>query len=183
MLGRRDMLRWKLLGNTICCKHESPLSLINSGGPRTHLYLLYMFGSDPRTSLASNGTPNYNSAPNRLSGDVSIKGDVMCGSELVIEGEVAGTITSTGTLTIGAHGKVTGDIEAGFVTIQGSVEGNVLARQRCALKAGSNLQGDVEAPRLAVDETASFVGKAIITANRDHFEGLELKSCVGGTGH
>jgi len=126
--------------------------------------LLYMFGSNPRTSPASNGTPNYNSAPNRLSGDVSIKGDVTCGSELVIEGEVNGTITSAGTLTIGAHGKVTGDIEAGFVTIQGLVEGNVLARERCALKAGANLQGDVEAPRLAVDETASFVGKATITA-------------------
>lgn len=139
-----------------------------------------MSGPNPPTS---NGTANYNSAPNRLSGDVSIKGDVVCGSELVIEGEVAGRITSTGTLTIGAHGKVTGDIEAGSVTIQGSVEGNVLARQRCALKPGSNLQGDVEAPRLAVDETASFVGKATITANRNHFEVLELKSGVGGPGH
>ena len=125
-----------------------------------------MFGSNPRTSLVSDGTSNYNSAPNRLSGDVSIKGNVVCGSELVIEGEVDGTITSTGTLTIGAHGKVIGDIEAGFITIQGSVEGNVLARERCALKAGSNLQGDVAAPRLAVDETASFVGKATITAER-----------------
>jgi cytoskeletal protein CcmA (bactofilin family) len=125
-----------------------------------------MFGSNPRTSLGSNETSNYNSAPNRLSGDVSIKGNVVCGSELVIEGEVDGTITSTGTLTIGAQGKVIGDIEAGFITIQGSVEGNVLARERCALKAGSNLQGDVAAPRLAVDETASFVGKATITANR-----------------
>ena len=123
-----------------------------------------MFGSNPPTSLASNGTTNYNSAPNRLSGDVSIKGDVTCGSELVIEGEVDGTITSTGTLTVGAHGKVIGDIEAGFITIQGSVKGNVLARERCALKAGSNLLGDVEAPRLAVDETASFVGKATIAA-------------------
>ena len=125
-----------------------------------------MFGSNAQTTLPSNGTTNYNSVPNRLSGDVSIKGNVTCGSELVIEGEVDGTITSTGTLTIGARGKVIGDIEAGFVTIQGSVEGNVLARERCALKAGSNLQGDVESPRLAVDETASFVGKATITAGR-----------------
>ena len=125
-----------------------------------------MFASNSRTGPVSNGTPNYNSAPNRLAGDVSIKGDVTCGSELVIEGKVDGTITSTGTLTIGAQGKVIGDIEAGFITIQGSVEGNVLARERCALKAGANLQGDVEAPRLAVDETASFVGKATITAGR-----------------
>ena len=125
-----------------------------------------MFGSNAQTNLPSNGTTNYNSVPNRLSGDVSIKGNVTCGSELVIEGEVDGTITSTGTLTVGARGKVIGDIEAGFVTIQGSVEGNVLARERCALKAGSKLQGDLEAPRLAVDETASFVGKATITAGR-----------------
>lgn len=125
-----------------------------------------MFGSNPGTSLASNGIANYNSAQNRLSGDVSIKGNVTCGSELIIEGQVDGTITSAGTLTIGARGKVIGDIEAGFVTIQGSVQGNVLARERCALKAGATLQGDVEAPRLAVDETASFNGKAIVTAER-----------------
>ena len=128
-----------------------------------------MFGSNPKPSPATpaaNGThqSDYGSAPNRVSSGVSIKGDVKFGSELVIDGEVEGNITSDGKLIVGSHAMVVGDIQAGFVTIHGSVEGNVLATERCALEAGAHLHGDVEAPRLAVDENASFVGSATITA-------------------
>ena len=73
---------------------------------------------------------------------------------------------SPGKLIIGANGKVTGDIQAAFVTVQGKVEGDVHATERCGLEAGSNLQGNIEAPRLAVDENASFVGSATITAKK-----------------
>ena len=136
-----------------------------------------MFGSNPKTAPTtsapvSNGhgtqpqPGNYGSATNRVSSGVSIKGDVKFGSELLIDGEVEGNITSEGKLTIGSHATVVGDIQVGFVTIQGSVEGNVLATERCSLEAGANLNGDVESPRLAVDENASFIGSATITAKR-----------------
>ncbi|MCU1294592.1 MAG: Polymer-forming cytoskeletal [Bryobacterales bacterium] len=130
-----------------------------------------MFGSNPKpdpTSTVSNGThqTDYNPAPNRVSNGVSIKGDVKFGSELVIDGEVEGNITSSGKLVVGTHATVIGDIRVGFVTIQGSVDGNVVASERCALEAGANLHGDVESPRLAVDENASFVGSAKITTRK-----------------
>ena len=98
-----------------------------------------------------------------MSSGVSIRGEVKFGSELIIDGEVEGNITSDGKLIVGTHATVIGDIRAGFVTIQGSVEGNVLATERCSLEAGASLQGDVQAPRLAVDENASFMGSATIT--------------------
>jgi cytoskeletal protein CcmA (bactofilin family) len=136
-----------------------------------------MFGSNPRpapATPAANGTQHSNgnghgdgdAAPNRLSSDVCIKGDVSFQSELVIDGEVEGSITSEGKLIIGTHGKVTGDIQAGSINIHGSVNGDVLASERCALEAGSSLQGDIESPRLAVDESATFIGNAKVTANR-----------------
>jgi cytoskeletal protein CcmA (bactofilin family) len=129
-----------------------------------------MFGSNPKTSSANPVSKEtdqsaYGSAPNRISSGVSITGDVKFSSELVIDGEVEGNITSNGKLTIGTHATVIGDIRAGFVTIQGAVEGNVLAAERCALRAGASLQGDIESPRLAMDENASLVGSAIIKAN------------------
>jgi len=134
-----------------------------------------MFGSNPRPTPAtpaangtqpSNGNGHGHAAPNRLSSDVCIKGDVSFQSELVIDGEVEGSITSDGKLIIGTHGKVTGDIQAGSINIHGSVNGDVLASERCALEAGSSLQGDIESPRLAVDESATFIGSAKVTANR-----------------
>ena len=46
----------------------------------------------------------------RLSRGVSIKGSVKFLNELLIDGEVEGTIDSTGTLTIGEHGRIRGEI-------------------------------------------------------------------------
>jgi cytoskeletal protein CcmA (bactofilin family) len=101
-----------------------------------------------------------------LSSGVSIKGDVTFRTELVIDGKVEGTIKSTGILTVGQHARILGEIRAGSVTVQGTVEGNVFASDRCALAAGATLRGDIEAPRLAVDENATFLGNAKISAKR-----------------
>jgi cytoskeletal protein CcmA (bactofilin family) len=44
--------------------------------------------------------------------------------------------------------------------VQGTVEGNIFATERCELQAGCTLRGDIEAPRLVVDENATFLGSA-----------------------
>jgi cytoskeletal protein CcmA (bactofilin family) len=84
----------------------------------------------------------------------------------VIDGEVKGTITSKGELTIGEHGRIKAEVRVGSVTIYGSVEGNVFATERCAVEAGGSLRGDVESPRLGLNENASFSGSAKISSNR-----------------
>ena len=97
-----------------------------------------------------------------LSGGVSIKGSVKFRNALLIDGEVEGTIDSTGTLTIGEHARIHGEIRAKSVNVRGTIEGNIFASERCALEAGCTLRGDIEAPRLVVDENATFLGSAKI---------------------
>jgi cytoskeletal protein CcmA (bactofilin family) len=101
-----------------------------------------------------------------LSSGVSIKGDVTFGKELLIDGEVEGTIKSSGALIIGQHARIRADITAGAVTIHGTVNGNVSALERCVLEPGGTVRGDIEAPRLALDENATFLGSAKIAARR-----------------
>ncbi|HEY4284007.1 MAG TPA: polymer-forming cytoskeletal protein [Chthoniobacterales bacterium] len=140
-----------------------------------------MFGSTPKTaptptapapapSPARTEVPARPSAPARaanvLSAGVSITGDVTFQSELVIDGEVEGSIKSSGVLIVGEHGRIRGEVRAGTVTIRGTVEGNVFASDRCALEAGATLHGDIEAPRFAVDENAEFFGSAKISTKR-----------------
>jgi cytoskeletal protein CcmA (bactofilin family) len=95
-----------------------------------------------------------------LSRGVSIKGSVKFLNELLIDGEVEGTIESTGTLTIGEHACIRGQIRTKSVEVQGTVEGNIFATERCELHAGSTLRGDIAAPRLVVNENVTFVGSA-----------------------
>jgi cytoskeletal protein CcmA (bactofilin family) len=97
-----------------------------------------------------------------LSRGVSITGSVKFSKELLVDGEVEGTIDSSGALTIGEHARIRGEIRTKSVTVKGTVEGNIQATERCELQAGCTLQGDIEAPRLVVDEAVTFRGSANI---------------------
>jgi cytoskeletal protein CcmA (bactofilin family) len=101
-----------------------------------------------------------------LSSGVSIKGDLTFRNELLIDGEVEGTIKSNGALIIGQHARIHANITAGAVTIHGTVNGNVSASERLVLEPGGAVCGDIEAPTLALDETATFLGNAKIAGRR-----------------
>src|SRR5215831_2981176 len=104
----------------------------------------------------------------RLSQGVSIKGSVKFLNELIIDGEVEGTIDSSGTLTIGEHAHIRCEIRTNSVKVRGTVEGNIFATERCELQAGCTLRGDIEAPRLMVDQNATFLGSAKV-GRETHF--------------
>jgi cytoskeletal protein CcmA (bactofilin family) len=97
---------------------------------------------------------------------VSIDGDLSFRDELLIDGKVNGKINATGALIVGKNARVRGEVRVKSVTVQGTIEGNVFASERCVLEPGATLRGDIESPRLALDENASFLGRAKITANR-----------------
>jgi cytoskeletal protein CcmA (bactofilin family) len=109
------------------------------------------------------GTPT---ARGFLSSEVSIEGDLSFRNELLIDGKVNGKINATGTLIVGKSARIRGEVRVKSVTVQGTIEGNVFASERCVLEPGATLRGDIESPRLALDENASFLGRAKITANR-----------------
>jgi len=110
------------------------------------------------------GPSNRTSMPTQsgalLSRGVSIKGSVKFLNELLIDGEVEGTIDSTGTLTIGEHARIRAEIRAKSVKVQGTVESNIFVTECCELQAGCTLRGDIEAPRLVVNDNVTFLGMA-----------------------
>ncbi len=97
---------------------------------------------------------------------MSIKGSVKFKNELLIDGEVEGSIDSGGTLTLGEHARIRGEIRTKSVKVRGTVDGNIFVSERCELQAGSTLRGDIEAPRLVVDENATFLGSAKIATQK-----------------
>jgi cytoskeletal protein CcmA (bactofilin family) len=109
-----------------------------------------------------NGAIEPTRAGGTLSSGVSIKGTVKFQKELLINCQVEGTIDSNGRLTVGKDARIKGDIKTRSVIVDGTVDGNITAAERCELRAGCTVNGDIEAPRLVVDEAASFVGSAKI---------------------
>src|SRR5438132_6422467 len=114
----------------------------------------------------SNGTFMPTQSGALLSQGVSIKGSVKFLNELLIDGEVEGTIDSTGTLTIGEHARIRGEIRTKSVKVRGTVEGNIFVTEHCELQAGCTLRGDIETPRIVVNENATFLGSANVGKSR-----------------
>lgn len=123
-------------------------------------------------SNGSNGRKTFKTFPvarTVLSSDVSIIGSVKFRTELVIDGKVEGTIDSVGRLTVGKNAHIRGKIKTRSVTVHGTVDGNLTVGERCELRSGCTLRGDIEAPRLVVDENATFIGSAEIAKSDDFF--------------
>ncbi|HJX98183.1 MAG TPA: polymer-forming cytoskeletal protein [Chthoniobacterales bacterium] len=114
--------------------------------------------------VRSNGAHSSAASGGLLSRGVSIKGTVKFRDKLLIDGEVEGTIDSTGTLTVGEHASIKGEIKTKSIKVRGTVHGDIVATERCELQAGCTLQGDIEAPRLIVDENATFCGSAKVAS-------------------
>jgi cytoskeletal protein CcmA (bactofilin family) len=136
-----------------------------------------MFNRKPESTPSTNESsspattreqPSRASVPPQASGllsrGVSIKGSVKFRNQLLIDAEVEGTIDSPGALTIGEHARIRGEVRAKSVQVKGTVDGNIFATERCELQAGCTLRGDIKAPRLIVDERATFLGSADVGA-------------------
>jgi cytoskeletal protein CcmA (bactofilin family) len=111
-----------------------------------------------------------NSTKNVLARDVEIKGAVRFQGELVCDGKIEGEVNSPGKLTLGENAEVRGEIHVGSVSLYGKVFGNITVTERCDLKSNAQLIGDLKAPRLSIEEGATFAGKSEVTPHKAAFK-------------
>ena len=94
---------------------------------------------------------------------IVIKGEVSCGEDLYIDGQVEGSIDPKGNrLIIGPTGRVKANVTAGAVVVQGKLEGNIQASDRVDLKQSAVVMGDIATQRISIDEGVYFKGSVNI---------------------
>ncbi len=90
---------------------------------------------------------------------VSITGQIFSKEDLIIDGEVDGTVEAHDhKLTIGPNGKVKATIKAKDIVILGVVQGNVEATEKIDIKKDARLVGDIKTARIAIEDGAVFKG-------------------------
>ena len=95
----------------------------------------------------------------RVGQSIVFKGDLSGDEDLEIEGRIEGQVKlPKHQLTIGAHGRVTAQIEAKTVIVIGRVAGDVIATERVEIQATGVVDGDIHAPRLLIQEGAVVNG-------------------------
>ena len=95
-----------------------------------------------------------------ISGSVLVRGDVVSTEDLLIDGQVQGTIDlGDHVLTIGSSASVIADLDAKVVIISGKVVGSVMGSARVELKATASVDGDVTSPNFVMEEGATLKGR------------------------
>lgn len=119
----------------------APSDKARSGGPRP---------SSDATNLILKGT--------RLDGTLSFA------AQTVVSGEIAGDITSEGTLLIELGGRVSGRVQAPTIVVYGELDGTVLATEFIEICTGAKVSGIVRAKSIRVDQGAHLTADLSISA-------------------
>lgn len=76
-----------------------------------------------------------------------------------VDGHLSGRINSTsGTLIVGANGKVDANIEVAVAVVHGTVNGDIIATQRLELGRAAKLNGNIQTASLMIEPGALFEG-------------------------
>ena|SRR5829696_5187 len=95
-----------------------------------------------------------------ISKSILVRGDVVSTEDLVIDGQVQGTIElGDHSLTIGSGASVVADLVAQSITISGDVKGDVVGSAKVELKSSAKVEGDINAPKFVMEEGATLSGK------------------------
>jgi cytoskeletal protein CcmA (bactofilin family) len=90
---------------------------------------------------------------------VKVSGDIVSSEDLLVEGEVTGTITlPDNELVIGTSGQVKANISAKTVRIEGRVNGDIEGSERVVICTSGDVEGNVSAPRVMLEDGGRFKG-------------------------
>ena len=111
-----------------------------------------------------------------IGASMHVKGEISTREELLVDGEVEGTLESHSLLTVGSNGKVRANIKAREVVIFGSVRGNVEVVEKIAIREQGSLVGDIKAAGISIDDGAYFKGSIDIVRPEPKVPARPVKS-------
>ncbi len=90
---------------------------------------------------------------------VMVKGQIFSREDLVIDGEVEGTVElQEHRLTVGPNGKVQAGVKAREIVVLGSIQGNAEATDKIDIRKDAKLVGDIKTARIVIEDGAYFKG-------------------------
>jgi cytoskeletal protein CcmA (bactofilin family) len=105
-------------------------------------------------------TPESRPAKTLLGQGLAVKGELSGKEDVTIDGQFEGQIQVSGAgITIGANGRVSAEVEADEIVIEGKFEGSLRARQRIVIRRTAQVTGEIEVQRLLIEEGATFRGR------------------------
>src|SRR2546423_8826501 len=92
--------------------------------------------------------------PTILGPDAVFKGELSFEKGMRLMGRFEGKVNTPGRLHVAKEAKMSADVEAGAIIVEGEVQGNLSANDRIELKQSARYEGDLPATNIVVHECA-----------------------------
>jgi cytoskeletal protein CcmA (bactofilin family) len=94
-----------------------------------------------------------------VGGGTVVTGEANFKALMRVDGHLSGRVSSaSGTLIVGANGKVDANIEVAVAVIHGTINGDIIATQRLELGRAAKVNGNIQTPSLIIEQGAVFEG-------------------------
>ena len=100
-----------------------------------------------------------------LTPGTSIKGEIRCDGNILLNGEFEGNIISQSEVVVGKSGRVKGDIQAQKLLVSGEFRGNYIGEVIDIMPYGK-VYGDVKVNNIVIEPNAVFEGETKIVTGR-----------------
>ncbi len=100
---------------------------------------------------------------------IVVKGHLLSGEDLIVDGEVEGTIDMTEhRLTIAANASVRADVKAREIEVRGYIEGKIEAVNRVYIRKDGKFVGDIHSTGIVIEEGGYIKGSIDLSRHPAH---------------
>lgn len=97
---------------------------------------------------------------------LKFKGELTANENLLIHGQVEGSIKHSSLLTVGQEGKLKANVSAEYISVDGKVAGNLTGSKSVVVNDGADVKGNINCPKVTLRDGAVFNGKIDMTGQQ-----------------
>lgn len=118
-----------------------------------------------------NSTVSEISNPETIIGpSMKVEGDFVGEGDVIVDGEVRGTLKTKQDLKVGEKAIIKADVEAVNALVSGTIEGNLTALENLELTPSANVKGDIVTKILQIAAGANVNGTITMSENKSNLE-------------
>lgn len=104
----------------------------------------------------------------RIAEGVVIKGDIKSRSDIRVDGQIDGTISSEGRIVVGETANLTGKLFCNDIDFWGRMDGDLFVRDVLSIKGTAVINGNIHVRKLQVEMGAQINGSCHMITEADY---------------
>jgi len=112
-----------------------------------------------------NKLEKFKDAETIIGASIKVKGNFNGQGDIVIEGNLEGSLKTEANVFIGERAKINANIEASEALINGEISGNIKIKKYLAIGKTAKIIGDVQCGEISIERGAAITGQIIVSAD------------------